>query len=255
LICQLIISGCVLTSLVAACPLDDIFGESLFWIFGASIALHNNSLTLGGIGIALFRMILVEYPVVTQVYITAQNLSHLILATEHLVSALIFAVTLKGVTITNTILAFEFFRGHSAKVDSITMMFRGTSQDDFDYGMNHIATVVIIYQFLVLAEMAIYLRMFYKLYLKDQRMVMALSVDAIKKRNLRNAITLSGQAISFLFETMTTMLVMILLKKRENSFLEPACLPILIMWLSASVSFTQLASSPEIRRFVKEKFE
>jgi len=166
---------------VAACPLDDIFGEWFSWIFWASIAFHNNSLTLGGVGIALFRMILVEYPVVTQVYITAQNLSNLILATEHLGSALIFAITLKGLTIAHTGMTFEFFRGHSAEVDFITMMFRGASQDDIDSRMNHIAAVVMMHQFLLLTEIAIYLRMFYRLYQKDQRMVASLSVDAIKK--------------------------------------------------------------------------
>ena len=76
-----------------------------------------------------------------------------------------------------------------------------------------------------------------------------LAPDVIKARNRGHAITLLGQVLNFLSEIF--IFGLFLTVSNPNSFgMEPATFCVFACFISAMLSVLQLASSPEIQRFV-----
>ena len=77
------------------------------------------------------------------------------------------------------------------------------------------------------------------------------SLQAIKSRTKKNVITLTGQIISFAFEISIPLICELLLTKfgSNANIIEPAGIPIIIIFGTTLIAVAQFLTSPELRRF------
>ena len=77
------------------------------------------------------------------------------------------------------------------------------------------------------------------------------SLQAIKSRTKKNVITLTGQIISFVLEILIPLICELLLTKfGSNAYIiEPAGIPIIVIFGTTLIAVAQFITSPELRRF------
>ena len=100
-------------------------------------------------------------------------------------------------------------------------------------------------------EAVSYLVIFHHIFKHNKNIGIAkiLAPDIIKARNRGHAITLLGQVLNFMSEIF--IFGLFLTVSNPNSFgMEPATFCVFACFISAILSILQLASSPEIQRFV-----
>ena len=109
-------------------------------------------------------------------------------------------------------------------------------------------------QVLFLAELAIYAWILYNLWKHDkQNHYDGIITESMKKeRSQKNAITLYGQGLSFLVETAFN--IYMLIHFSYLTTIEPSFMPIMQIVASTTISAIQLATSHEMRRFLKNQF-
>ena len=78
-------------------------------------------------------------------------------------------------------------------------------------------------------------------------------MNLFQVRSRKNAITLVGQSISFVVEVTYGILMQFLTHSRSNGILEPAALPCVLMIAIAIITWTQILTSPELRRNIGMK--
>ena len=78
------------------------------------------------------------------------------------------------------------------------------------------------------------------------------SLQAIKSRTKKNVITLTGQIISFVLEILIPLICELLLTKFGSNgyiIIEPAGIPIIVIFGTTLIAVAQFITSPELRRF------
>ena len=110
---------------------------------------------------------------------------------------------------------------------------------------------LVICQLCFLAEVAIYIKIFYGLWLHDNGMKGKISKNDLHQRKRKNVIGLSGQVFSFFIEFLTTILLMV--QVLNNDFFDPSVTPLLLTTSSTIISISQLGSSHEVMGYIKFK--
>ena len=108
-------------------------------------------------------------------------------------------------------------------------------------------------QALMILELAIYAWILFNLWKhdKDNHKNGIITETMKKERNQKNVITLYGQVATFVVETAISILILVHLSK---STAEVSFLPISQVVGSTTISIIQLATSHEMRRFLKNQF-
>ena len=123
------------------------------------------------------------------------------------------------------------------------------SQETAGKGKNVLMGVIFIIQTLICTEVTMYLVIFWGLHKQNKFHTRGLSLETIKHRNKKNAITLSGQVLSFVVELCTSIIAQLLIMDNSFGILEPAALTCWIIVITSTVSVLQFMTSPELRRF------
>ena len=143
-------------------------------------------------------------------------------------------------------------------MDMIIQKASGASSEwSISVGMKFVNTWFICGQMFVLVEMSIYIILFRHFYthnvlLKKEKQGLGLHPDTIKKRKKQNVITLSGQSVSFVVETIAVTIGQLLIffhKSHDSQFPDGSLASSFIIPFSATLTVTFFVASPELRRF------
>ena len=109
-------------------------------------------------------------------------------------------------------------------------------------------------QALFIAELAIYAWILYNLWKHDKENHKSgvITEPMKRERNQKNVITLYGQVLTFGVETAANIYIMVNIAKSKA---EVSFYPITIIVSSTIISVIQLATSHEMRRFLKNRFD
>ena len=111
--------------------------------------------------------------------------------------------------------------------------------------------VIPIIQALFLAEVVIYIKIWYILWKHDQGMKHLLSSKDLQQRKRKNVMTLSGQVISFFIEFIVSLFT--LAQVFNNDMADPSVMPMVIITSTSVVSMSQLWTSHESKRYIRFK--
>ena len=142
-------------------------------------------------------------------------------------------------------------------MDMIIQKASGASSEwSISVGMKFVNTWFICGQMFVLVEMSIYIILFRHFYtdnVKKEQKGLGLPPDTIKKRKKQNVITLSGQSVSFVVETIAVTIGQLLIffhkSSHDSQFPDGSLASSFIIPFSATLTITFFVASPELRRF------
>ena len=76
--------------------------------------------------------------------------------------------------------------------------------------------------------------------------------NVMKQRNRKNAITMTGQFLSFLVEIGYAVLVILMYNKKESWIFKDIDTWILVIFVWTAITVIQIGTSPEIRRTIRQ---
>ena len=79
-----------------------------------------------------------------------------------------------------------------------------------------------------------------------------INTNVMKQRNKKNAITMTGQFISFLVEIGYAILLLFLYNKKESWIFKEIDTWILVIFVWTAITVIQIGTSPEIRRTIRQ---
>ena len=156
-----------------------------------------------------------------------------------------------GTVVTLCWTAISYYKTSSPEMEFCTGLKEPVdlSQETADKGKNVLMGVIFIIQTLICTEVTMYLVIFWGLHKQNKFHTRGLSLETIKHRNKKNAITLTGQVLSFVVELCTSIIAQLLIMDNSFGILEPAALTCWIIVITSTVSVLQFMTSPELRRF------
>ena len=127
---------------------------------------------------------------------------------------------------------------------------KGISEASIQYGKKFLAYGIAFGQAITLVEFICYVLLYKSLKEHNKSFFKIVQESILKKRAKRNTITFAGQAITFMMEVLYGILMQVLINFGGiGGFFEPGAIPCALLVLMASLSVTQILTSPPLRRF------
>ena len=126
------------------------------------------------------------------------------------------------------------------------------SENRKDFGKQSLHASILLVQILILLEFACYIVLFCSLSKKNKSLFNILQEDIFKKKAKKNAITFTGQAITFTIEVTYTIIAQLLIHYgKVGGFFEHGAIPCALLVMMAAVTSSQILTTPELRRFIQ----
>ena len=126
------------------------------------------------------------------------------------------------------------------------------SEERKDFGKQSLHASILLVQTFIILEFACYIVLFWSLGKKNKSLFNIVQEDVLKKRAKKNAITFTGQAISFTIEVTYSILLQLCIHYGNvGGFFEPGAVPCALLIMMAAVTSSQILASPELRRFIQ----
>ena len=234
-------------------PLVNILGNYGCNAMYVNIAIHNILLIVGGAGMAFYRLI--TYKMASQINIEdLQKIKKFILHVEFLIGSLMIGLFLLAAYYTNVATHLDFCRGYTKNMRYIISIHEQEDNAEIvrlGEKMNNIA--LIMCQLIILFEFLCYLTIMVSIYLHDKKMAQHKVIDTkvMKQRTKKNAITMTGQCLSFVVELGYAMLLLILYNWDGWGIFKYGNISVLLIFCWTAITLIQIGTSPEIRTFLK----
>ena len=231
----------VTSSLIMKKPLFRIFGNNFCIVMLMNMLFHTIILVINGTGMAFFRFIC--FILSDKISIHQHKLvKNLILILQLMIGSLVYGLGLVGNNYTQMASSYDFCRGYTREMSHIISMYQG-GQENIQYGQKLKNIAIFIAQLNILFELFCYVTIMVKLYQHDKELVKdkVINTKERQRRNKKNAITLTGQVLSFIVELGYTVVLGPLADHRT----------ILIIFCWTAITLIQIGTSPEIRRFLR----
>ena len=243
--------GCLLTSLVTkfmtiaslimATPVLDLYGPLGFYMYLLFTVAHNALGISGEFTMALFRMLCVQF----QSVISSMEKLMIKLIWMQLTLCICIVVTSgRAADIYGSSNIMDFARGYSTKMAHIIMR---QSENRKDFGKQSLHASILLVQILILLEFACYIVLFWSLSKKNKSFFNILQEDILKKRAKKNAITFTGQAITFTLGITYSIIAQLLIHYGKLG----GAIPCGLLVMMAAATSSQILASPELRRFIQ----
>ena len=248
--------GCLLTSLVTkfmtiaslimATPVLDLYGPLGFYMYLLFTVAHNALGISGEFTMALFRMLCVQF----QSVISSMEKLMIKLIWMQLTLCICIVVTSgRAADIYGSSNIMDFARGYSTKMAHIIMR---QSENRKDFGKQSLHASILLVQAFIILEFACYIVLFCSLSKKNKSLFNILQEDIFKKKAKKNAITFTGQAITFTIEVTYTIIAQLLIHNgKVGGFFEHGAIPCALLVIMAAFTSSQILASPELRRFIQ----
>lgn len=240
----IIFHSMMLVTLVTAKPMESIFGSigsRLFWI--ASM-FHNDSMIIGGIGIAFFRLICIQDLGFSLNVKKVEKLMNQIIVLEMALQIVMNGFGIVGGLLSNEATLMNTAKGRTALMENIL----NPPTDEFHrrIGMLCIGFCFFAATTFMIIELACYIVIYVQVYKNDERIKDAISKQTVSYRRKRNIISLSTQLIGIIVELIcsTTGALIVAFQVTDASFF-----PILAALASALTSAFHVLGSAEMRSY------
>ena len=241
----------VILSVLTKKPLVHIFGDfACVWMY-ANSAFHNTVLGINGTGMAFYRLF--AYKMASQTSIKElEKVKHIIVWFELIIGVLIYGLFLLATYYTNIASHLDFCRGYSRDLSYIISVYQEENLGDMKFGQTMKSLALVIGQFLVLFEILCYVIIMVSLFWHDINLakIRVIEKKVMKKRTKKNAITLTGQFLSFMVELGYLVLVLVLYDLDGWGIFKYENISILVIFCWTAITVTQIGTSPEMRRFI-----
>ena len=251
-----------------ATPLLDLYGPMACDAYYLFTVGHADLVGIGGVGMALFRMICTTGNIPIG---SLQKLTVRLMLGQYSICFIFWATHWWSVNIYGSSNLFQFCRGYTAKVTlylqgtEFSLTFdcgfqiahlllerQGISKETIQHGKRIFSSSIVVAQVCPLLELGCYIYIYWSLREKDKSLVEIIQEDVLKKRAKKNAITLTGQALGFVVEMTYMVLVQLLFHLGTlGGFFEPGALPCASLVVMAAITSSQILASPELRRFIQ----
>ena len=240
----------VITSVVAKKPLVSIIGNYGCIGMFLNVQFHNVVFIVGGAGMAFYRfMIYMFYSTIADL----QKTKFLVLKIQSVIGCILVVLGTIGFFFENFDKPLDFCRGYSRTMYTILA--------DYHQGYQHYQSLVTITNLSLLICLAIiifeficYFVIMFSVFKHDIKMATDKVIDTnvMKQRNKKNAITMTGQFISFLVEIGYAILLLFLYNKKESWIIKDLETWILVIFVWTVITVIQIGTSPVIRRTIRQ---
>ena len=248
--------GCLLTSLVTkfmtiaslimATPVLDLYGPLGFYMYLLFTVAHNALGISGEFTMALFRMLCVQFQIVIS---SMEKLMIKLMWMQYTMCICILVTSAMAADIYGSSNIIAFARGYSTKMAHILIR---QSENRKDFGKESLHASILLVQTLIILEFACYIVLFCSLRKKNKSLFNILQEDIFKKKAKKNAITFTGQAITFTIEVTITIIAQLLIHYgKVGGFFEHGAIPCALLVMMAAVTSSQILTTPELRRFIQ----
>ena len=158
-----------------------------------------------------------------------------------------------GFFFTSPDMPLDFCRGYSRTMSRIL--------SDYQQGiqLNHILVMttnlaIVICQVTIIFEFICYITIMFSVFMFDIKLATDKVIDfnVMKQRNKKNAITMTGQFLSFLVEIGFAILLLYSYNKEEIWIFKEFDTWILVIFVWTAITVIQTGTSPEIRRTIRQ---
>ena len=226
--------------------MKEIFGEISCWIVKFAVVSICLKQVLGGFFMAFYRIICMKRPDIALNLNKQRHIRNQLLVLELTTLIFLSAIELFGTKMRGTSSILAVCRGNSMSMDHILHLATGTTQWEISVGTKFQMTTMVYCQLFIILELVIYIILFVHIYCHNEKLMngnqLGLSKDTLKKRKTKNVITLFGQFLSFVIETIATIILSVYL---SIGFVFPP----LHMFIAALLTASFFLSSPELKRF------
>ena len=235
-----------ITSLIMATPILHLYGPLGFYMYLLFTVAHNALAISGGFTMALFRMLCVQFQIVIS---SMEKLMIKLMWMQYTMCICILVTSAMAADIYGSSNIIEFARGYSTKMAHILMR---QSENRKDFGKESLHASILLVQTFIILEFACYIVLFCSLRKKNKSLFNILQEDILKKRAKKNAITFTGQAITFTIEVTITIIAQLLIHYgKVGGFFEHGAIPCALLVMMAAVTSSQILATPELRRFIQ----
>jgi len=250
LITTLITQALTIISLITTTSILDLFGPLACEFYFLVTVTHNALVITGGLTMALFRLICIQF----QGYFSSmENLMVNLMWIQYGLAACIVATTWLAANVYGSASLYEFCRGYTTKMAHILMQ---QTEETKVFGKQTLHIHISIVQAFIVLELVCYLIIYLGLRKQDKSIIKLVQEDVLKKRAKKNAITFTGQVITFVVGVIYSMLMQVLIHYGTvGGFFEPAALPCALIVVMAVITSSEILTSPELRRFIFDQIE
>ena len=240
----------VITSLVAKKPLVSIIGNYGCIGMFLNVQFHNVVFIICGSGMAFYRFLIYKFD---STIADLQKTKFIVIKIQLLIGCILLVLGTIGFFFENFDKPLDFCRGYSR-----TMMI---VLADYHQGYKHNHSLVTITNFtllicqtIIIFEFICYFVVMFSVFMHDIRLATDKVIDTnvMKQRNKKNAITMTGQFLSFLVEIGFAILLLYSYNKEEIWIFKEFDTWILVIFVWTAITVIQTGTSPEIRRTIRQ---
>ena len=243
----------VTSSLLMKKPLGYLLGNySCTWMYMNS-AFHNTILVVNGAGMAFYRLL--SYKLINEITIESINrIKRLILWSQLMIGSFIYGLMLLATYYTNMASHLDFCRGYTKDMSYIISEFKNKDPERTHLGKTMKSIALILGKLIILFEFICYVTIMVSVYLHDRKLANNKVIDTqiMKQRSKKNAVTMTGQFLSFMVELGYAIFTLLLYDYDGWGMIRYENVSILLIFCWTGITVIQVATSPEIRRFLKE---
>ena len=241
----------VCASAVLKGPLVNYVGE-----WGCEVIINLNyahilSETLGSTGMALFRLIIYRY---THRICRCTTIRNIILVTQLVASLGLFVYSWVVRSITKFSPRKDFCIGHDAELSETIQLYNGTPKDTLDFGKTLKNSRNFFLVIVMFTRLVCYMILYYWKH-QDNRAERNKSLE--RRRNRTNAITLTGQSISFAVQYVYAVSHWYLVLRKNSRWDFVSFYYSMVYGVSAwtLITWSQILASTEMRKCLFAFFE
>ncbi len=219
-------------------------------LYVGTFMLYNGFTVVSSCGMAVYRLLCVKWNLALwEKHGQYRVMWSIIFAEVFLFVAMAFLYVVLGFKASKKGAARSFCRGTSTTYLGIIREYE-TGDQAAKQGLGVQTGILAILLVLLIVEVACYFVIFCDCIKQNKSMVGKLNATTIKSRNKTNAITMTGQVLTFLMESSAFVTIAAILNY-SNLNLEPASFPMFLSFITALTSVTLLMASPELKRHYK----
>ena len=242
-----------LANVMSTIPLVDIVGFSFCEIIDVLGVFGLGHLTVGGLGIAVYRMLYIKKEYWVRYVIGEKRLLLFVMVTTHLFG--IFLLTLFKLETSSDRFNLNMCRGLSG-TDAQILIDYWISRKEPLLTTTHLRSTAVLACLAIQAfEFSLYLWFFHHRYKNDnETMKRILTHDVIRERNIKNVGTFLGQFYGFLMESTFLVLTILLIQFADENTHHIKALANVIKFADFGLlSAVEVYSSPGLRAFMNGK--
>ena len=239
----------IITSVVTKKPLVSIIGNYGCIAMFLNKQFHNVVFIVGGAGMAFYRLIIYKFDSKIG---DLRKIKVVVLKIQLVIGCILVVLGTIGFFFTTSDKPLDFCRGYSRTMSTILADYQ---QGDPDQSLVMITNLtLLICQVIIIFEFVCYIVIMFSVFMHDIKLATDKVIDTnvMKQRNKRNAITMTGQVLSFLVELGYAILLLFLYNKKESGIFKEIDTWILVIFVWTTITVIQIGTSPEIRRTIRE---